>query len=153
MATLQVQYDARNAAIKRLVHSLMESGVFMPLPQRRKVRKSRIDEADEDKPETFVPLIYTGAQSAPIATGNIAIGPQVDNPSYTVVTSYDLEKGIVPFSVFVPPIAGNRKATFTFRMGEAFGQVVEDSLYRSAAQGTRSDSDGRDGDNIDNAGR
>lgn len=48
MATLQVQYDARNAAIKRLVHLLIESGVFMPLPKRRKMRKSRIDEADED---------------------------------------------------------------------------------------------------------
>ncbi len=53
MATLQVQYDARNATVRRLVQSLIESGIFKPMhnnasPKKRKKRKTGIEEADED---------------------------------------------------------------------------------------------------------
>lgn len=48
MAILQVQYDARNATVRRLVQSLIESGIFMPMSQKRKKHKTGIEEADED---------------------------------------------------------------------------------------------------------
>ncbi|MDO4481561.1 MAG: beta-propeller domain-containing protein [Bacillota bacterium] len=53
------------------------------------------EKAEKDEPETYVPCIYEDGRKSTVEAGSIAIIPERESNSYTVITVYDMETGRV----------------------------------------------------------